>query len=288
MSVTPTDLRNIPLFSEISDTHLAELLATLSRKSFPKGHVLFREGDVPAELLLLAKGDVSLTEGSTQRFLLHPLAPIGELGSVMGIPRSSTAVAETAIEVYAIEVGKLRQFFDRHAEIATPFYRNLLGVVSEKVLRDRRRLEEIRSNVIRTQKAMKKLRDVVLEAPETPISKPVCDRLDELIEQNRRAHYRVAPVPALPAHLRLDDKSTVTIVDMSDAYLKLEGAKEKVAPKGDLVAVLVLPSREILVSGKVQRSGKDGIVVKLDVLIDEYHSALEDYVTRLQMLDYVV
>lgn len=288
MSVTPNDLRNIPLFSDISDTHLSELSATLSRKSHPKGHVLFREGDVPSELLLLVKGDVSLAEGTTQRFLLHPIAPIGELGSVMGIPRSSTAVAETAIEVLSIEVGKLRKFFDRHAEIAAPFYKNLLGAVSEKVLRDRRRLEEVRSNVIRTQKGMKKLRDVVLEAAETPISKPVCEGLDELIEQNRRAHYRVAPVPALPAHVRLDDKSKVKIVDMSDSFLKLEGAKDKVAPKGDLVAVLVLPTREILVSGKVQRAGKDGIVVKLDVLIDEYHAALEDYVTRLQMLDYVV
>jgi CRP/FNR family transcriptional regulator, cyclic AMP receptor protein len=288
VSVKQTDLRKIPLFSDISDAHLSELLASLSRASFAKGHVLFREGDVPDKFLLLVKGDVSLSESNAQRFLLHPVAPIGELGSLTGIPRSSTAIAETAVEVLSIDVDKLREFFERRAEIAFPFYKNLLAVVSEKVLRDRRRLEEIRGNVIRTQKSMKKLREIVLEAPETPISKPVCDKLDELIEQNRRAHYRVSPVPALPAHLRLDDKSEVRIVDLSDAYLKLEGPKDKVAPKGDLVAVLVLPSREILVSGKVQRTGKDGLVVKLDVLIDEYHAALEDYVTRLQMLDYVV
>lgn len=288
MSVTPTDLRKIPLFSDISDAHLTELLASLSRSTFAKGHVLFKEGDVPDKFLLLVKGDVSLVETEAKRFLLHPVAPIGELGSLTGIPRSSTAVAETAVEVLSIEVGKLREFFDRRAEIAFPFYKNLLEVVSEKVLRDRRRLDEVKANVIRTQKAMKKLRDVVLAAPETSISKPVCDMLDEHIEQNRRAHYRVAPVPTLPAHLRMDDKSTVRIVDLSDAYLKVEGPKDKVAPKGDLVAVLVLPSREILVSGKVLRSGKDGLVVKLDVLIDEYHAALEDYVTRLQMLDYVV
>jgi CRP-like cAMP-binding protein len=288
VSVTPNDLRKIPLFSEISDAHLEELLKSLSRATYAKGHVLFKEGDVPDRFLLLVKGDVALSESDAQRFLLHPLAPIGELGSLTGIPRSSTAVAVTAVEVLSIEVGKLRSFFERQPEIAFSFYKSLLAVVSEKVLRDRRRLEETRSNVIRTQKAMKKLRDLVLEAPETPISKPVCDMLDEHIEQNRRAHYRVAPVDALPAHVRLDDKSKVRIVDLSDAYLKLEGPKDKVAPKGDLVAVLVLPSKEILVSGKVQRAGKDGLVVKLDVLIDEYQSALEDYVTRLQMLDFVV
>ena len=288
MSVTPNDLRRIPLFSDISEPHLAELLSSLTKTSFPKGHVLFKEGDMPKTFLLLVKGRVRLTEESTTRFVLDPVAPIGELGSLTGIPRSSTAVAETAVDVLSIEVNKLRTFFEARAEIAFPFYKNLLAVVSEKVLRDRRRLDEVRANVIRTQKAMKKLRDVVLGAPETPISKPVCDMLDEHIEQNRRAHYRVSPVPALPAHVRLDDKSEVRIVDLSDAYLKLAGAKDKLAPKGELVAVLVLPQREILVSGKVQRAGKDGVVVKLDVLIDEYHAALEDYVTRLQMLDYVV
>ena len=52
--------------------------------------------------------------------------------------------------------------------------------------------------------------------------------------------------------------------------------------------MLVLPMREIMVSGNVIRSGADGVVIKLDLLIDEYKSALQDYVTRLQMLDYVV
>ena len=128
----------------------------------------------------------------------------------------------------------------------------------------------------------------MLHAPETAISKPVCDMLDEHIEQNRRAHYRVAPVEGLPARLRLKDRTELAIVDLSDAYLKVDAPKTQVAPDGDLVAVLVLPSTEILVSGKVHRAGKDGVVVKLDVLADEYHAALEDYVTRLQMLDFVV
>jgi hypothetical protein len=36
------------------------------------------------------------------------------------------------------------------------------------------------------------------------------------------------------------------------------------------------------------REGIDGTVVKLDTLVDEYRLALEDYVTRVQMLDFVV
>jgi CRP/FNR family cyclic AMP-dependent transcriptional regulator len=45
---------------------------------------------------------------------------------------------------------------------------------------------------------------------------------------------------------------------------------------------------EIAVSGRVERAGADGVVLRLDLLIDSYKAQLDDYVTRLQMLDYVV
>ena len=87
MSVTPNDLRRIPLFSDISEPHLAELLSSLTKTSFPKGHVLFKEGDMPKTFLLLVKGRVRLTEESTTRFVLDPVAPIGRWLRVMGLMR---------------------------------------------------------------------------------------------------------------------------------------------------------------------------------------------------------
>ena len=50
----------------------------------------------------------------------------------------------------------------------------------------------------------------------------------------------------------------------------------------------MLPAREIPVSGRVIRAGADGVVMQLDLLIDAYKGAMFDYITRLQMLDFVI
>jgi hypothetical protein len=42
------------------------------------------------------------------------------------------------------------------------------------------------------------------------------------------------------------------------------------------------------VSGSITREGADGVVVKLDTLVDEFKAKLDDYTTKLQLLDFVV
>ena len=289
MNVSPSDLRAVPLFASLKDEHLSELINVFDKASFPKGHVLFQAGDVPERLLLLASGEVTLTEeGSEVKFTLKPVAPIGELGALTGLPRNTTAVANTDVVVWSVTTDKLMTFFERRGDIAFPFYRSLLDLVSEKVRRDKRRANEMRANLIRTQKAMKKLRDLILDSAETELSKPAFEALNDLIENNRRSHYRVTPVEAYPSHLRLDDGKTIKLFELSEGYLKFDAAPANTSKDGELVAVLVMPLGEILVSGKVIRVGADGAVAKLDPLIDEYRLQMNDYITRLQLLDFVV
>lgn len=290
MNVTPADIRTVPLFRDITDEHLAALMKAFERATHPAGHTLFSAGEVPARFLLLVRGEVTVTgDGDARGFVVRAIAPIGELGSLSGIPRNTTAVVSAEAEIWSIALSDLMAFFERHGDIAFPFYHNLLGVVSDKIRRDRRRMDEMRANIVRTQKAMKRLRELVLDGPETPISQPVFEALDELIEKNRRAHYRVAPTPRYPAWLRLDDGTRVDVLEVSDGYLKLApGEPRVVGPNNESVGVLCLPTGEILVSGRVERKGPDGVVVALDELIDAYRAQLEDYVTRVQLLDYVV
>ena len=289
MTVQPADIRTIPLFTGISDERLTDLLRVFETMTLPEGHVLFRTGEIPSRFLILARGEVTLEEADQAKFRLRPFSPIGELGALTGLPRNATAVAATEIEVITVGVTQLLGFFERHADIAFPFYKNLLGMVSAKIRRDDRRIEEMRANLIRTQKTMKNLREVVLSSLETEISKPIFEALDDLIERNRRSHYRVSPVAAFSAHVRLDDGATLSVADLSDGYLKLDTTVDRLTKdRSHWAGVLSMPTGEILVSGSIEREGPDGVVVKLDVLIDSYKQLLEDYVTRLQLLDYVV
>lgn len=283
------ELQALPLFQGIEVSRLAELLKAFDDVEHKAGTVLFRPGDRAAKFELLKTGEVSIQEEGGVTLPLRPLAPVGELGVLTGLPRSTTATATTDVQLLSIPVGDLLGFFDANADVGLAFYKNLLGVVSTKVRSDRRRLGEMRSNIIRTQKSMKQMRELVLSAKETELSKPVFSALEALIENNRRANYRVSPTPSFPASVRLDSGGTTKVLEISQGYLKLEGrAADLTTDKSYWAGVLVMPTSEILVSGSIFREDATGVVVKLDALVDEYKAKLDDYTTRLQLLDFVV
>ena len=146
----------------------------------------------------------------------------------------------------------------------------------------------MREHIIVTQKTMKRLRELVLESPDSAISAPVHDALEGLIQQNRRANYRVEPPPALAAHLRLDDGRCAPIVELSRTHLNFRLAGALPGPDSELAGVLVLAGPEIPVSGRVLRVQGDRVVLVLDLLLEEFAAALEGYLTRVQMFDFLV
>jgi hypothetical protein len=188
-----------------------------------------------------------------------------------------------------IGVAELRDFFEKHGDVAFPFYHNLLNIVADKVRRDTRRMEETRANLIRTQKGMKRLLEVVLESEETPLSKTICETLEELIEHNRRIHYLVEPASTLTSWVRLDGGATVAVREISDSLLRISTTPGTPASVGDeWSGVLITPGGEVPVSGKVDATDTTGALIKLDLFIDQYAAVLRDYLTRVQMLDFVV
>jgi CRP/FNR family cyclic AMP-dependent transcriptional regulator len=293
MAVRPSDLHAIPVFQGITDDHLAELIGAFERLTVGPGQVLFEAGSEPSHLLLLVSGEVSLRErgeaaGSAPRFLLRPVAPIGELGAVTRLPRNTTAETTQPSEIWRIGVAELTEFFEKHGDVAFPFYHNLLSIVADKVRRDTRRLDEMRANLIRTQKSMKRLLDLVLESEETPLSKSVCETLEDLIEHNRRGHYLSAPARTLTSSVRLDGGATVAVLELSEGLLRIAPPTPAPPAGTQWSGVLVTPSGEMPVSGTVEAADANGVLIKLDMLIDAYATVLRDYLTRLQMLDFVV
>ncbi|GMV11941.1 MAG: Crp/Fnr family transcriptional regulator [Polyangiaceae bacterium] len=288
MSVAPSALRKIPLFANITDEHLGQLVAACKLRKVPSGTVLFEAGSVSDHFLILTEGEISLREGAEESFRLKPIAPVGELGALAKLERRTTAVSATAAEVLEISVKDLMQFFEDHGDVAFPFHYNLIRVVADKIRRDTRRTEEMRKNLMTTQKAMKRMRDALLEGEDTPLNKQLYEELEVLIEQNKKGHYLVEPAEALPTSVRLDDGSVVPVHAMSKDWLHLPSNAGTPKHGAFWSGVLLLPEREIAVSGTVDGSDDDGMHIRLDMLIDDYNRAVEDHLTRLQMLDFVL
>jgi hypothetical protein len=79
------------------------------------------------------------------------------------------------------------------------------------------------------------------------------------------------------------------VVEISDALLRIARGAGTPAEKGtEWSGVLITPGGEVPVSGKVDVADGAGTLIRLDLFIDQYAAVLRDYLTRVQMLDYVV
>lgn len=288
MSVSPAELRSIPLFAEMTEGHLGDLIGALSERRLQSGEVAFRAGKVSERFELLVEGRISLLDGDNEVFVLEPVAPLGELGAVTQTKRSMSAVAKTDVVLLGASFDKLMQFFEAHGDVAFPFHHNLLRVVASKVRRDQRRLEEMRTNLISTQKAMKRMREALLESDDTPLHDQLFEELDALIEQNKKGHYVVEPSSALETRVRLDDGSLRKVKAISNERLILSCSDNQLDSGDSWTGVLVASGVELPLSGTVDSATSSEVSIDLDPLIDDYATALERHLTKLQMLDVVL
>jgi CRP/FNR family cyclic AMP-dependent transcriptional regulator len=289
--VSREELDSIPLLRGFTAEQLDGIMALFrqvtpaSMKSSERG-LLFDEGDAADGFYLLSRGEVVLEQEGVETHHLHPLAVIGELGGLCGLPRHCRARLLSGTELWHIDAKSLEALFRDDKDLGLRFQKNLLDVVSDKVQRDQLRLHDMRANIIHTQKAMKRMRDFLWESRDTEVSSPLHDVIEDLIRRNRRVNYRVTPPAILAATLRLDDGTEAPVTQISRTEITVTGTG---GHEGERISgVLHLSGPEIPVSGKISSASEGRIEIQLDLLLDEYAASLEGYLTRIQMLDFLV
>ena len=288
IGITPAELRGIHIFQDFSDEDLRRMAELFQPVLAKEGDVLFTQGQPADAFYLLIAGEVSLRQDEREVYLLKPPCIVGELGATTGLARHCRAVVGPGTTLRRADAARLHDFCSRNPDMGLRFYRSLLDAAAHKIAHDQRRTAEMREHIITTQKAMKGLREFVLESPDTPISGRVHDVLEGLIQQNRRANYRVEPPAALAAELRLDDGRAANVVELSRTHLNVRLAGALPKANDEISGVLALSGPEIPISGRVLRVPGDRMVIVLDLLLDEFATVLEGYLTRVQMFDFLV
>ncbi|HVV82280.1 MAG TPA: cyclic nucleotide-binding domain-containing protein [Kofleriaceae bacterium] len=281
-------LRLVPLFRGFSDDELGEISALFEPARVRPDHSLFDTGEPATELYLLATGEVTLLRPNDDLYRLRPPALIGELGALTGLPRSCRAEVSADAELWGLSARKVQAYFADNQELGVRFLVNLLEVVADKVHRDQRRLGDMRQHLVKTQKSLKQIRDLILESPETPLSAPIHDSVESMIAQNRRVNYRVEPPGALRATFRLD-AGAAPVVELSRTQVVVEWPGAILPARDDWFAgVLDLAGTDVPASGKVIATDGKRATIELDLFVDEYAQTLEGYLTRVQLLDVLV
>lgn len=100
-------LREIPLFSSVSEKHLERLVADLRLREFAKDDIIFRQGDESRDIYIVRKGKVRIfkispsgNETSIDIFSVHDV--IGELAAIDSSPRSATGKAIGSVSLLSM------------------------------------------------------------------------------------------------------------------------------------------------------------------------------------------
>jgi CRP/FNR family cyclic AMP-dependent transcriptional regulator len=142
MSVVDT-LRTIPLFDELDAEDLALVAGATRRVRFPKGSIVFQEGDPGDYLLVVERGRVKVTllgDGGEETILsiLEPPALLGEIALLDQLPRSATVVAIAPTEFLQIARAPFMALIGRHPALA-------LKIMSRLARGLRKATEQVRS-----------------------------------------------------------------------------------------------------------------------------------------------
>ncbi|OGT59203.1 MAG: hypothetical protein A3E01_20500 [Gammaproteobacteria bacterium RIFCSPHIGHO2_12_FULL_63_22] len=129
MDPTPL-LRSIELFEGLTDHDLAELGASLQRRQFAAGSMVFSQGDNGDSMYIVESGDINihLPGEASRRISLKDIARgeyFGELALFDEKPRSASALATTETVLLELQRRTLEGYLENRPKVALAILRTL-------------------------------------------------------------------------------------------------------------------------------------------------------------------
>jgi CRP/FNR family transcriptional regulator, cyclic AMP receptor protein len=129
-------LAQVPLFAGFSSTEVDALVPLIRSRRYPKGSVIFHQGDPGTTLYLVETGEVKLTITSDSGrevilAILGPGASFGELSLLDGGPRSADAIARVDCKLGMLDREHLIRFLADHPTATS----SLLSIMAGRLRR---------------------------------------------------------------------------------------------------------------------------------------------------------
>lgn len=143
-SSTAELLRETPVFRELSDED-RHLFARIGQtKLYPKGELIFAEGDRAEHLYTLARGKVKVfkvTPSGKELILaiLGPGAPVGAVAVYQDVPFPASAIAFEDAVLIRIPARDYFDLLEKHPDLA----RSLLGAMTHRLMEFNHRFPEL-------------------------------------------------------------------------------------------------------------------------------------------------
>ncbi len=139
----------LDLFAGLNGADLGVVRDLLSRRTYAKEDVVFREGDPGQQLFVITKGEASVRmrpPGATRDIRLVTFSPgtvFGEVALLDTEVRSASVQADADLVCYVLEQAVFRRLADSHPGIAVALLRNLGRELSNRLRRANRVIYQI-------------------------------------------------------------------------------------------------------------------------------------------------
>jgi HEAT repeat protein len=124
-------LRGCDLFKNLPADILLLLAERLEVVLIPKETILFKEGDIPGDLYIVAEGDIDIVHGKQLITSKKKFDFIGELSILDDKPRTATAVAATDVVVLKMSKIEYDRILDDFPDILRTIAQTLLGYLRQ-------------------------------------------------------------------------------------------------------------------------------------------------------------
>ena len=112
------EINQVPLFSELSRNEIKSLKMLMTEIGISSGRTVVREGDVGREFMIILSGTASVSKQGNKFATLGPGDFFGELSLLGKGPRSATVIAETDLQLKALNRREFATMLDKNPKIA--------------------------------------------------------------------------------------------------------------------------------------------------------------------------
>ena len=105
----PARLKEIPLFSQLSDEEAKRLAAFATETSIADGQILMKEGDYSTELIAIEEGTADVLQGGKKIASLQTGDLIGEMGLLERRPRNADVIASSPMRLIKLTHWEIRR-----------------------------------------------------------------------------------------------------------------------------------------------------------------------------------
>jgi CRP/FNR family cyclic AMP-dependent transcriptional regulator len=108
----PNRLKEIPIFSRLSDEEAKRLAAFASETSVADGQILMKQGDYSTELIAIQEGTADVIQDGKTIASLGEGDLIGEIGLLERAPRNADVIATSPMRVMKLTHWEIRRMSD--------------------------------------------------------------------------------------------------------------------------------------------------------------------------------